>query len=264
MLAYYAAGNPENPMIVLVHGVCDSATAWADLTAHLAQRYFVVALDSLGHGLSRRYRDGELAAPGDAAIAEMESTLEYLEQLYERKPIVISHSMGAAITSKLSTLRPDLLRGMILEDPAWLSEEQKAGYRERAQEQVATSQELWRADPAGTVRGNHEQRPNWSAASHFGWAFGKALVDERLLATGIVSFPDDWREIARRICVPALVVTSDTNEVLIGIEGVSAIAELGNAAIATAIIPGTGHGVRLSKPEEFHALVDEQLAQWAE
>lgn len=263
MLSYYTAGNPDAPMVALVHGVCDSGVAWVDLVNRLVDRYLVIALDSLGHGTSRRFTDDELHQPGEASAHELECTIEHLRTLYGKTPIVIAHSMGAAISSYISVSRPDLIRGLFLEDPAWLSEEQASGYVERASEQVTTSMNLWRKDATGTVAGNVEERPGWDAASHYGWAFGKALVDPRLLATGIVSFSPPWREIARAINVPTLVVTSDTSEVLVGTQGVEDIAELGNPHIETAVIAGTGHGVRLSKPEEYQRVLDEWLTQFS-
>ncbi|MCI7551473.1 MAG: alpha/beta hydrolase [Actinomycetaceae bacterium] len=263
MLSYYVAGEPQAPMIALVHGVCDSATAWVDLINRLQSDYFVVAFDSLGHGTSRRFTEEELADPGSATARELEATLEHLRDLYGNTPVIIAHSMGAAVSSLLSIRRPDLVCGLFLEDPAWLSDEQAAGYRERAEEQVRISTQLWQSDPATTVAQNAELRPTWDAASHIGWAFGKALVDSHLLATGIVSFLQPWREVAAQISVPTMVVTSDTDEVLIGEAGVHAIEELRNEHIETAIIPGTGHGVRLSKPDEYSAVLDQWLERFA-
>lgn len=137
MLSHYVSGEPQTPMVVLVHGVCDSALAWVDLLNHLRDRYFVVAVDSLGHGTSRRLRDTELADPAAASATELALTLQYLEQLYGQTPVIVAHSMGAAISSYLGGHHPELMKALFLEDPAWLSPVQAAGYRQRAGEQVA-------------------------------------------------------------------------------------------------------------------------------
>lgn len=263
MLSHYVSGEPQNPMVVLVHGVCDSASAWVDLINHLSEHYFVIALDSLGHGTSRRLRDSELDDPGEATANELELTLEHLEELYGQTPMIVAHSMGAAVSSYLCVRRPELMKALFLEDPAWLSPAQAAGYRQRAGEQVARCERTWQANPVETLADNVAQRPGWSAASHYGWALGKGLVDPRLLGTGIVSFLKPWREIAGALRVPTMVVTSDTDEVLIGLAGVEAITKLANPLVETQIIPGTGHGVRLSAPEQFHALLDAWLRRHA-
>lgn len=263
MLSHYVSGEPHNPMVVLVHGVCDSALAWVDLLNHLRDRYFVVALDSLGHGTSRRLHDTELADPAAASAEELERTLQYLEQLYGQTPVIVAHSMGAAISSYLGGRRPELMKALFLEDPAWLSPAQAAGYRQRASEQVSRCEHTWQANPVETLADNVAQRPGWSAASHYGWALGKGLVDPRLLATGIVSFREPWPEIVAALRVPTKVVTSDTDEVLIGPEGVDAIAQVGNPLVQTEVISGTGHGVRLGAPEQYHASLDEWLHRYA-
>lgn len=263
MLSYYVAGNPQNPMVALVHGVCDSASAWVDLMLRLRERYLVVAFDSLGHGTSRSLSDGELADPTKASARELAQTLEHLEGIYHKKPVIVAHSMGAAISSVLSLRRPELVRALFLEDPAWLSDEQAAGYRERAGEQVEIREKLWSGNPVETLSANIERRPFWDTPSLYGWAFGKALVDSRLLATGIVSFLQPWREVAAALSVPTMVVTSDTDEVLIGSDGVAAIEALGNANIETTVIPGTDHGVRLGAPEAYQSVLEKWLTRFA-
>ena len=262
MLAHYVAGDPAAPLVVLVHGVCDGAAGWVRLVKHLADRYFVVAFDSLGHGLSRRYRDDELEVPGDSGMRELESSLEYVEKLYGQTAIVIAHSMGAAMSSKLSTLRPDLFKALILEDPAWLSDSQAQGYRDRAEEQVKMCAQ-WHENSLETIAANVDLRPHWDAASHAGSAFAKALVDPRLLATGIVSFPDPWLEIVRAMAVPTVVIVSDTDEVLVQAEDIAAIENLHNSALTIEMLPGASHGIRLDTGEKYEAIVDRYLAQWS-
>lgn len=261
MLAHYVAGDPKASLVVLVHGVCDGAVGWVRLVKHLSDRYFVVAFDSLGHGLSRRYRDDELEVPGDSGMRELESSLEYITKLYGRTPVVIAHSMGAAMSSKLSTLRPDLFKALILEDPAWLSDSQAQGYRDRASEQVTMCAQ-WHENSLETIAANVELRPHWDAASHAGSAFAKALVDARLLSTGVVSFPDPWLDIARAITVPTVIIVSDTDEVLVQKEDVAAIEDLHNDALTIEMIPGASHGIRLDAGRVYDELVDRHLAAW--
>lgn len=259
MLSYYVAGNPEKPLVVLVHGVCDASTTWVDTINHLKSDYLVIALDSLGHGTSPRYQPAELPEPAVAGERELEETLEFLEETYGKTVAVVAHSMGAAMVSELSTRRPDLFRGLILEDPAWLSDTQKQGYLDRRHDQVELSQ-MWRGDPLQTLVGNLELRPHWNAASHFGWAFAKALVDPALLEVGIVSFTRPWQEVAAELSVPTTVITSDTDEVLVGLDGAKTIREVGNPALKVEIIPGQDHALRLGAPQAFFAILDRDLA----
>ncbi|MDD7464658.1 MAG: alpha/beta hydrolase [Actinomycetaceae bacterium] len=258
MLAHYEAGNPSNPMVAFVHGVCDVGAQWAELMQHLADRYFLIAFDSLGHGLSERYTQEDLASPADAAMAALAEALEYQEKLHGKRAAVIAHSMGAAISSKLAVHRPELFTGLILEDPAWLNDQQRAGYLNRSAEQVELSN-MWRNDPVENLRNNTLERPHWSSTSHTAWAYGKTLVDPNLIATGVVSFPDAWEDVAAAITVPTVVITSNTDRVLVGEAGAAAIAQLANPVLSVEMIPDAGHGVRLDAPESFYAIVDRQL-----
>lgn len=261
MLAHYEAGDPENPLVTLAHGVCDVSLQWVDLMKHLSSKYFVIAFDSLGHGLSPRYSAEELEVPGDSMMNALEEALDYQEKLHGKKAVMIAHSMGAAVSSKLATYRPDLFTGLILEDPAWLSDEQAEQYKESADEQVENSK-VWRSDCLASLKDNVALRPHWDVPSQSAWVYGKSLVDPALLKRGIVSFPEPWREIAAKISVPTLVLTSDTDEVLIGTDGAQAIRDLGNPALSVEILPGTSHGLRLDAPQAYEKLVDAQLAQW--
>lgn len=257
MLSYYVAGDWGKPLVVLVHGVCDSALCWVDTINHLKENYLVVALDSLGHGTSPRYRSAELHDPTAAGERELERTVTHLRELYG-PPVVIAHSMGAAMASELSTRHPELFRGLILEDPAWLDEDQKRGYFDRRFEQVERG-EVWRANPVRTLEDNRALRPHWNAASHFGWALGKALVDPGVLASGIVSFTRPWQEVVAAITVPTTVITSDTDSVLVGIDGAQEIRALANPWVKVEIVGGQDHALRLGAPDAFFRIIDRDL-----
>lgn len=261
MLAHYVAGNPKNQLVVLVHGVCDSASVWIDLIRQLSGNYFVVAVDSLGHGASPAFTDTDLTDPAAASARELTETLEYLQASRNDRAIIVAHSMGAAISTLVANDRADLVKALFLEDPAWLNETQKAGYRERAAGEVDKAEHIWRTDPVRTLADNTSLRPFWPVSSQYGWSVGKALVDTALLATGIVSFLPDWEQLAAKLPVPTWVITSDTDVVLIGESGAAKIAELGNPNLSCHIIPGTDHGVRLGNTEAYNALLKQFLTE---
>ena len=78
MLSFIAAGDPNRPLVVLLHGVCDAAIAWSDYIDYLSHDFRVVAIDMLGHGLSPRYADAQLRHPFESAYEAFEETVEYL------------------------------------------------------------------------------------------------------------------------------------------------------------------------------------------
>ncbi|WP_406711061.1 alpha/beta fold hydrolase [Trueperella pyogenes] len=147
------------PLVVLCHGVTDNAASLSDLVRRLAPEYRVAALDCLGHGLSRRFHDDELAAPLDSALVALEDALEVLVQ--EHGPaLVIGHSMGGALASRLATKRPELFTGLICEDPAWLSPEQASSYK-TSLPRIRASHEDIRRDPAAALAANRCAYPDW-------------------------------------------------------------------------------------------------------
>ncbi|MGV4327000.1 alpha/beta hydrolase [Trueperella pyogenes] len=240
------------PLVVLCHGVTDNAASLSDLVRRLAPEYRIVALDCLGHGLSRRFHDDELAAPLDSALVALEDALEVLVQ--EHGPaLVIGHSMGGALASRLATKRPELFTGLICEDPAWLSPEQASSYK-TSLPRIRASHEDIRRDPAAALAANRCAYPDWPEDERPGWLAGKLQVDPDFLAVGEMGYVD-WCEWVGEIAVPTLVVSSDGEDVLLGHSGLAKIDALGNSHIATALLPGCGHCVRRDNAQGFSDLI---------
>lgn len=53
-LAAFAAGDPERPTVLLVHGYPDTHAVWDVVARHLAKRYHVLTYDARGSGASER------------------------------------------------------------------------------------------------------------------------------------------------------------------------------------------------------------------
>lgn len=53
-IAFAMAGDPGNPPILLIHGWAQQFICWAPLTALLADRFHIVAMDLRGHGASAK------------------------------------------------------------------------------------------------------------------------------------------------------------------------------------------------------------------
>ncbi|MBU0956739.1 MAG: alpha/beta fold hydrolase, partial [Spirochaetes bacterium] len=64
---HIAAGNPENPAILFIHGYPTSSFDFYELFDLLAEDYYLVALDTPGYGLSDKPRDGYLYSIEDDA-----------------------------------------------------------------------------------------------------------------------------------------------------------------------------------------------------
>jgi esterase len=104
-------GQPDAPVIVLLHGGHQSAHSWDLVSLHLAQRYRVLALDQRGHGDSEWARDvtysnNEMSLDAEAFIGAMGL----------RRPVLIGHSMGGRNAMLLMRRNQALLHAAVIVD----------------------------------------------------------------------------------------------------------------------------------------------------
>lgn len=106
-------GNPENPAVVLVHGLGDEASSiWESTSELLKNDYFVVSFDLPGFGQSSK--SNELYSPENYAKA-----IHSIAQTYVQKPFhLVGHSMGGAIVLKYTSLYPSDVASLVLVDAA--------------------------------------------------------------------------------------------------------------------------------------------------
>ncbi len=104
-------GDPSAPPLLLLHGIVGSRATWEWLVPELAGRFLVLRLDFRGHGRSER-APGRYTAAGYVADA-----VAALEQAARGPCVVVGHSLGGATAAAIAQRRPDLLTGVVLEDP---------------------------------------------------------------------------------------------------------------------------------------------------
>lgn len=105
-------------VMVIVHGLKDHSTRYAEFADLLARRgYAVRAFDLRGHGSSegrRVYIDSF-----DEYVADLETFIASVQKREPGKPIFLfGHSMGGAIVTKFTLDKRPALAGLILSGPA--------------------------------------------------------------------------------------------------------------------------------------------------
>jgi pimeloyl-ACP methyl ester carboxylesterase len=101
-----------DPTLLFVHGWCCDHGYFAPQIGHFARRHRVVAPDLRGFGQS----DGP---PGEYAIATFADDVAWLcRELGLRRPLVVGHSLGAAVALALAARHPELPAALALLDPA--------------------------------------------------------------------------------------------------------------------------------------------------
>lgn len=249
-------GDSGAPTLLVLHGLTDSGRCWGDLVERLGPSYRLVAPDALGHGGSDRLTAEELAdAPGTAIV---EATELLLEELAAESPVlVLGHSMGGATAADLAARRPELVAGAVLEDPAWRDPADPAEERAHAAERVAWLRRS-SEDPEQALEEMRRDLAAWPQVEVVACAEARAQVDLDLIARGVPTPPQPWREVAAALTPPTLLVTGD-GAVVVDEERRKDLAEIGNPALEVDVVRGAGHCVRRERGDAFHALVDPWL-----
>lgn len=111
-LAYDDTGGaPELPTIVFLHGLSMSRATWARFVPRLEQQFRIVRVDQRGHGESSH------AAGTYVLDTYLADTVDLLEEVVRGPSLLVGHSLGGVIAHGVAQTRPDLVRGVLLEDP---------------------------------------------------------------------------------------------------------------------------------------------------
>lgn len=207
--AYLDEGS--GPPIVLVHGSISDYREWSNQMAPFAQHYRVVAY-------SRRYHWPNLP-PGKDADSSVERQADDLAAIIQAMGIapahIVGHSYGGAVALNLTLRHPELVRTLVLAEPA------VSGVLRGTTENDAVSKESQavRAEMKKTfASGDAEQIVRTYAARVAPGEFEKASPEVRqMLVANVPAFQLDFTshrspftcDDARRIAVPVLIVSGD-------------------------------------------------------
>lgn len=106
-------GEPENPPVVLVHGLGNNgARDWRFVAPELAENFHVLTFDLPGFGRSNK--GNQLYSPENYTRFVRWATDTYIDRPF----VLIGHSMGGAIALNYAAKNPDRLERLILIDAA--------------------------------------------------------------------------------------------------------------------------------------------------
>jgi pimeloyl-ACP methyl ester carboxylesterase len=98
----------EGPVLILIHGFCESQEIWNNLTPDLSSAFRVITIDLPGFG------ETPILKPTFTLKAVASEVLELLKSLNIQKCVVIGHSLGGYIALAIAEQRPDLIKGLCL------------------------------------------------------------------------------------------------------------------------------------------------------
>lgn len=232
--------------MVLLHGLTESGTTWPDLVEALGSSWDLIAPDLRGHGTSPRFTPQELIDPAATLVRDV------LAVLAESGPAVVwGHSLGGHAALRAGLAAPELVRALVLEDPA-----QPSGSRALDLTFAAGTEEFLNrmADQVAELA-RMRRETTWSEPELLAWAESKAQTDRAYVRRGSL-FGDSsaWEELFAALRVPTLLVLPPNAPMAPRADLVA------NPLVQRVVIPDSGHCVRRDQPRAVFAAVAAFLA----
>ncbi|MHA6262727.1 alpha/beta fold hydrolase [Arenibacterium sp. CAU 1754] len=102
-------GDPDKPVLLMLHGFPEYGGAWGDLAPLLSDRFHCIAPDQRGYGRSWA-PEGVENYSGAALLSDMAALIEDVGG-----PVtVLGHDWGAAVAYGLAMFKPDLVSHLII------------------------------------------------------------------------------------------------------------------------------------------------------
>jgi pimeloyl-ACP methyl ester carboxylesterase len=119
---YRENGDPNAPLLVLLHGFADSFTTWDGWVRELQPQFHIISLDFPGHGLTRAPAGSTLSGAGLADFVDA-----FAAKLALPKFAVAGNSMGGGAAWELAVRHPDRVNALILVDAAGFANDKPPG-----------------------------------------------------------------------------------------------------------------------------------------
>jgi pimeloyl-ACP methyl ester carboxylesterase len=114
-LCYRTGGR--GPVLLLLHGITNSAASWEPVFAQLARRFTVIAPDLLGHGQSAKPR-------GDYSLGASASLMrDLMVALGHERATIVGHSLGGGIAMQMAYQFPERVERLVLVSSGGLGHE---------------------------------------------------------------------------------------------------------------------------------------------
>ncbi len=110
-LHYLDYGGANQPPMLLLHGMRDSALSWDIFARSMSSEYRALSLDSRGHG------DSDSAGPRGYRFDDYVSDIEALaDSLDLRRMILVGHSAGGRYVWNYAVRHPERVRALVIVD----------------------------------------------------------------------------------------------------------------------------------------------------
>ena len=240
---HYTRTGGSKPPLILLHGLMTNGACWTGLARVLEKEYDVIMPDARGHGNSSvpnfgyRYSDHANDVSGLINVLKLPP------------PILLGHSMGGMTAAVAASRKPNLLRGLILADPTFLSSKVQREVRDSdVADQHRRMLNMSLVEVVADARNRHPDRSEETLL-----LFARARLQTSMAAFDVLTPPNpDYKMLVSAIDVPSLIVFGDRGVVS------SVVAEdlkRLNPRLQAEQIREAGHSVHLDQPERFAAAI---------
>lgn len=257
-----AAGAPQRPPLVLLHGFTGSTENWRTLQAALAPQHTTIAIDLLGHGQSDAPAD-----PARYAMAQSARDVIALLRAVVPGPVhLLGYSMGGRLALYLALAHPQRVQRLVLESASpGLAEAAARRARVASDEALADRIE---AEGVPAFVAHWEQIPLFASQRSLPDAVRSRLHEQRLrnrtvgLANslrgmGTGAQPALWDRLSA-LAMPVLLLSGQHDAKFCAIARQMA-AQMPTATHVT--VPDAGHTVHLEQPDAFRRSVHSFLEE---
>lgn len=255
---YLEWGSPENPPLIMLHGIGRIAQTFSHVAGHFADDYRVIAVDMRGHG------DSGWASDQAYLVSDYAGDIEAMALAMGLEDIVIwGNSTGGRVAQMFAGLEADRVAGVIVEDvgperPLSIANRLAAQIEREDAEGWASVEELTEELLAQNGRTDPEVI---RAYARFG---SKRREDGRIVWKRDPAIGDDFVPMqhwpyVRRITAPIIYILGGNSTIVPPETQVELRRVLPRVEIVT--MPGTGHYPSQEDPDRFLEIVDEFLGR---
>lgn len=253
-IQYYRSGG-EKPAVVFLHGITEYGLAWTRFPSFIEPSYDVVLMDLRGHGLSDKPKSGYRAEQ------MAEDVYWLIKKLNLIQPVIIGHSMGAAVATAFAAIYHDLVSGLVLEDPPWMDTIKSSKEKTASANNFLAFLSEFKAYPLSEIVEKARQiYPNWDEVEYLNWSKGLHMVSPNS-AQWILEKQTSYQKWITRIKKPGLLLTAELEQSGLVSQVVVQQARSLWKNLAVEHFPGTGHHIHREQYIKYRDLVNSFLKE---
>ncbi len=253
-IAWEARGGGRRLPVLALHGLTDAAVGWWPALGGIAQTRRVVAVDARGHG------DTALTDEPFSIAALAADAARVVREVVGEPVVVVGHSMGGLVAEELALTEPDLVRAVVLEDPAWVAAHDPhddRGVPVWLPEIIAASAGRTRDE---LVAASRAECPGWPDDEHEASGSARERLSAHLLDREHAWAERDWVEAMAGVRAPVTLITGDTScGALVDAAQTARVAEALGDRFTNVPVPGVGHCIRRENRAAFVAALEAAL-----